>query len=378
MNEPDQQRTYHLFVVAFFVCLLLSFSVYFAVGDALGAEGSTAPACYDGSVIEGNDPVRGFLRAVYQNEASLSLVRQYEYRIFRVVNHENVIAGRNDFLFEVNDKETGYSFLEDYIGHAAFDEAQSAAILEELCRRQNYYRENGAEYLLVVIPNAQTVYSEYMPGYLGNISKNTRLSLLEDYIGTHSSADGAKFRNFVNLTAELSAQKGEGLLYNNTENSLNALGAFVAYRAVYDRFSPNVWATTPPLLRSELSFRRHQTAGREIAREAGLADTVLNETVSLSNDTVMNYTYLLNTGGVTRTALKPAVAQGQKTLLLLQFSSNREKLQCEPFFSNTFYKVTYQLGFAEDAAIFEQAKPQVVIQFLYECELDMLLPQGGA
>lgn len=378
MNESGKQRTYYLFVVAFFVCLLLSFSVYFVVGDALGTKSSTAPACYDGSVIEGKDPVRRFLRAVYQNESSLSLVRRYEYRVFRVVNHDNVIAGRKNFLFEVKDPETGYNFLEDYIGHAAFDGEESAAILKELCRRQSYYREKGAEYLLVVIPNAQTVYSEYMPGYLGGIGKNTRLSRLEEYLGSHTAADGTKFRNFVNLTDELCAQKGEGLLYNNTENSLNALGAFVAYRAVYARFSPNVWATTPPLTRSELSFSRYQTAGKSIAREAGLADTVPNETVSLSNDTVMNYTYLLNTGGVTRTALKPAVAQGQKTLLLLQFSSNREKLQCEPFFSNTFSKVTYQLGFAEDDTIFEQAKPQVVIQFLYECELELLLPRGEA
>ncbi len=374
MNESGNQRTYHLFVTAFFVCLLLSFSVYFVVGDALGTENDIAPACYDGSVIEETDPVSRFLHVVYQNEASLSLVRRYEYRVFRVVNHKNVIAGRKNFLFEVNDSDTGYGFLEDYIGQAAFDEAQSAAILEELCRRQRYYRDKGAEYLLVVIPNAQTVYSEYMPAYLGNISKHTRLSRLEEYIGTHADADGERFRNLVNLTDELCTQKGEGLLYNNTENSLNALGAFVAYRAVYDRFSPNVWATTQPLSRSELSFSRYQTAGKEIAREAGLADTVRNETVSLSNDTAMNYIYLLNTGGVTRTALKPAVAQGQKTLLLLQFSSNREKLQCEPFFSNTFTKVTYQLGFAEDDAVFEEAKPRVVIQFLYECELDLLLP----
>lgn len=373
MKEPDNTRTYHVFVVAFFVCLLLSFSVYYVVGDIFDTK-ENAPACYDGSVIEGSDPLHRFLRAVYQNESSLARVRQYEYRIFHVVNHENVISGKENFLFEIKDTNTGYDFLEDYIGHAEFTEEESALILTELCRRQKYYEEKGAEYLLVVLPNAQTVYSEYMPGYLGNISKSTRLSRLNEYISTHTTESGGYFRNFADLTGEMRAKKDEGLLYNNTENSLNALGVFVAYRAVYDRFSPNVWATTQPLSRKDLTFRQYQTTGKAIAREAGLAGTVLNNTVSLSNDTTVNYTYLINTGGITRTALKPAVAQGQSSSLLLQFSHNREKLQSEPFFSNTFANVTYQLGFAEDDAIIEQALPRVVIQFLYESELELLLP----
>lgn len=377
MEEKSNTRTYHVFVVAFFVCLLLSFSVYFVVGDMLGTEEEAADACYDGSVIEGNDPIHRLLRTVYQNKHSVSRVRRYEYRIFRVVNHENVVAGRNNFLFEIRDTDTGYDFLEDYIGQAAFTEKESEAILSELCRREKYYEEKGAEYLLVVLPNAQTVYSEYMPGYLGSISKNTRLSRLGDYIATHTTADGERFQNFADLTGELRANKGELPLYNNTENTLDALGVYVVYRAVYNRFSPAVRATTRPLTREELTFRQYQTTGKKIAREAGLADTVLNNTVSLSGDTAVNYTYLINTGGLTKTALKPAVAQGQSTSLLLQFSGNWEKLQSEPFFSNTFSRVTYQQGFAADDGIFAKATPTVVIQFLYESELELLLPGEG-
>lgn len=377
MEEKTSAHAYHIFVVAFFVCLLLSFSVYFVVGDLFDAREEVAPACYDGSVIEGSDPVHRLLRCVYQNERSIARVRRYEYRVFRVVNHGNVVAGKNGFLFEIKDTDTGYDFLEDYIGQSAFTEEESAGILAELCRREKYYEEKGAEYLLVVLPNAQTVYSEYMPGYLGNISKSTRLTRLNEYIDTHMTTAGDRFFNFANLTGELRAGKGEMPLYNNTENTLNSYGVYLAYRAVYDRFSPSVRATTRPLGSGDLSFRQYLTTGKAIAREAGLADTVLNNTISLSSDTPVNYTYLINTGSLTKTALKPAVAQGQNTSLLLQFSGNWEKLQSEPFFSNTFSRVTYQQGFAADDAIFDQAKPTVVIQFLYESELELLLPGSG-
>lgn len=361
-------RIYHLFFTALFICILLSFAVFYITENMFSKPSDMEDSCYDGSAIEGSDPVSRFLRSVYQNKNSIARVRQYEYRLFGIVNNGNVISGKEDFLFELKNEETGYDYLKDYLGKSAFTEEESAAILAELNRRRTEYAEKGAEYLLVIIPNAQSMYSEYLPLYIGNISKNTRLSRLSDYLVQNG------FGAFVDLTEPLKAAKPSGLLYNNTENSLNALGVYYAYRAVYDRFSDTVRATTAPVTKDSLSFYEHRTAGKTIAKAVGLEETVLNNTVSLSNSTAINYTYLMYTGNVTKTALKPAVAQGQNSSLLLQFSHNWEKLQSEPFFSNTFYRVTYQLGLEEDEAVFDEATPSVVIQFLYEYELASLLP----
>lgn len=369
MENPDT-RAFHLFVTALFVCILLSFAVFYVTEDVFSGT-ATADTCYDGSVITGSDPIRQFLRTVYQNENSIARVRKYEYQLFGIVNNGNVLVGKEKFLFEMRNEETGYDYLKDYMGRSAFTKEESAAIFAELARRQAAYAETGTEYLLVIIPNAQSVYSEYMPGYIGSISKNTRLSQLSEYLVQNG------FSSFVDLTGPLKNAKSAGLLYNNTENSLNALGVYYAYRAVYDRFSDSVRATTTPVTKDSLSFYEHRTAGKAIAKAAGLEETVLNNTVSLSNSTPIYYTYLLNTGGVTKTVLKPAVAQGQSSSLLLQFSNNWEKLQCEPFFSNTFYRVTYQLGLEENETVFAESSPSVVIQFLYEYELESLLPANS-
>lgn len=64
---------------------------------------------------------------------------------------------------------------------------------------------------------------------------------------------------------------------------------------------------------------------------------------------------------------------------LFQFTNEMDRLQIERFISNTYNFVTYQNGLEYDSAVYEKANPCMVIQFIYENELSMLLPQtqGG-
>ena len=370
--ETDQKRsTFHLVVITVFIGILLTFSIFYITNLLVDPEGSMAATCYDGSVIETTDPISSFHRAVYQNDSALAMIHEYQYRLFGVVDSSVVIPGRNDFLFEIQDDETGYHYLKDYTDGTPFTEEQSAAILSELQRRRASYNEREAEYLLVIIPNAQTVYSECMPAYYGSIHANTRLESLDRYLVAH------EFYHFVNLTEELQGAKADGPLYNNTENSLNSLGLYYTYQAVYSRFSRNVLENTKQLQRENLEFYQHVTTGKSTARKAGLSDVAENHTVSLSNKTRLNYRFLSDTGRCATTILLPFYISSETSEspeLLLQFSNTWDRLQIEPFFSNTFSKVTYQTDLEDDPAVFEEATPKVVIQFIHENELSLLLP----
>jgi hypothetical protein len=361
---------YHLTVFTVFIGILLTFSIIYLV-NLLTERGNTiAPECYDGTAITEAEPFADLRRNVYQSEKNLALVREYQYRLFGIVNSTSVIAGKDDFLFEVEDTENDYHYIEDYMGNYDFSEEEMSLILHHLRQTRASYAERNAEYLLVIIPNSQTVYSECMPSFLGDIDDNTRLNVLSEYLFDHG------FYHFIDLTEDLREAKSDGLLYNNTENSLNSLGSYYAYQAVYRRFSPNVLANTKMLEREDLNFYQHLTTGKSVAREAGLADVVENHTVSLSNRTKLNYRFIHN-GGVSSTTLKLPFYIPSHTSdspeLLLQFSNTWERLQVEPFFSNTFSKVTYQTDLSDAPAIFAEASPRVVIQFIYENELSQLL-----
>lgn len=363
--------TYHLIVATVFIGVLLTFSILLLTNVLTERKNDIAPQCYDGSVIEQDEPLADLRRHAYQRQSSLDLVQKYQYRIFGIVNDSSVITGKNDFLFEVEDKENHYNYVKDYIGDHTFTEEEMSAILHQLEQTRGSYADRGAEYLLVIIPNSQTVYSECMPAYLGDIDENTRLNVLINYLIEH------QFYDFIDLTEDLCAAKEDGLLYNNTENSLNSLGSYYAYKAVYQRFSPSVLENTDLLDRSDLNFYQHIMAGKSVAREAGLADVVPNHTVSLSSRTKLNYRFTHNTGAFSSTFMLPYYTPSEisnSPELLLQFSNTWEYLQVEPFFSNTFSRVTYQTNLLDDPTVFDVAKPKVVIQFIYESELSQLLP----
>lgn len=363
---------FHLIVTCAFVGILMSCSAFYLVSFLLG-EGPVAASCFDGTTIEGNSPTARFDRTVYQNERSLDLIREYQYRVFGIVQDENVLVGKNGFLFEVENKENGYNYLEDYLGRLAFTPEECAAIAAQLEARRAAYAEQDIAFLLVILPNAQTLYSENMPDYLGDIH-TTRLERLEAALLDEG------FTAFVNLTNELATYKGDTPLFNNTENSLNALGLFYAYQCVYECFEGTVMSKTDIITREELSFYQHHTKGKEIARAAGLSDVARNLTVSLSNDTKLNYRIQTIEGGMTKTRLLPleTIDVNETPSLLLQFSNTWERLQMEPFFSNTFLNVTYQTSLVHDEKILVSAAPNAVIQFIYEDELSLLLPGSGA
>ena len=367
-----QVSLYHLIVATLFVGILLTCAIFYTVNTAVGGDTLLGESCYDGSVIEGESIFSDFRRAVYQSKSAIADIREYQYRLFRIVSGGDVAAGKEDFLFEVKDTENNYNFLRDYLGQSTFTEEEMAAILGVLQRRQSMYAERGAEYLLVILPNAQTVYSENMPAYLGDI-RETRLDVLDAYLSQNG------FDAYATLTDEMIAYKSQAdmPLYNNTENSLNALGLYYVYRSVCDRFDDEIISSTHVISRRELNFYQHLTAGKAVARRAGLSDVVSNRTVSLSNSTKLYYHSTDISGRASETVLVPFESHSvyKTPSLLLQFSDTWERLQAEPFFSNTFSRVTYQTDLADDAEIYEEAAPRVVIQFLYENQLSWLLPQ---
>ncbi|MBE6702976.1 MAG: hypothetical protein E7585_06160 [Ruminococcaceae bacterium] len=371
-----EMSAFHLIVISCFVGILLTVSIFYLTNIFVTGEPSIAPYCYDGSGMTAQTPISAFNRAVYQSESSLNFIHQTQYRLFDTVNSNLVVAGGNNFLFDTEDKEHGYSYIEDFTGNCGFTEAEKAGILQQLQQRMERYAQQETEYLLVIIPNAQTVYSEEMPSYYGSISENTRLQQLEQYLLAH------EFQNFINLTDDLLAAKEfeNAPLYHNTENALNSLGLYYAYQAIFDTFSYTVQANTRFLERESLFFDQHETSGRALAKKAGLGHIIKNKTLSLSGTTPQNYRFVQSGGTAETTILLPFYVPSDisgSPELLLQFGNEQDRLQIEPYFSNSFGKVTYQIGYQDDPEIYAAATPRVVLQFIYENELTELLAHNS-
>ena len=361
-------KLFRLITVGIALCLLVTFATVHLTNTFVGHDITVRDAGYDGHVTEGTAPTGEFVRTVTQNKSILEAIKQFEYRFFGIVDQENIIAGKNDFLFMLEDTENRYHFLRDHRGQFTFSFSQKQRFVDELLRRRDYFAERDASYMLVVLPTTMSLYREYLPDYVGQSRGTTRLDDLESYIATRGMEN-----MFLNTTDYLIEQKDKGLLANNTGNSLTALGLYFAYRAVCEQINLPTFDKSSIISEDTLSFYTYQSAGKEIAEAAGLEGIVKNNSVSLAEGMLTNYETVYAEGFFKKTSRNVSTEQESGFSALIQFSKLSDRLQSEPYFSCTFDYATLQSNHYQNESFFEVASPQLVIQFVYENELSSLI-----
>jgi len=364
-EETTPVRAADLLYGVFFIGVLLTFAIYVSVTMLLGAQTTVGDRYLSGR--DHRIPLSEYNEAYYKNTTLQEIITRYDYGLFGKVEDKNVLVGKENFLFEVIRESNNYNYLRDYLGEYAYEEGSLDSIYNFLKLRQTAYRNQGAEYIVAVIPNAQTVYSDHMPSYVQNEAGETRLEQLSRYLR------GKDDITLINLTDALLAARSAGLLYNNTEDSLNSLGQYFVYQALYNALPEQVKEGTGLIPFEDVTLYTHHTPGKSLARDAGLANIVKNETVSLSN--TMEFNYLLQElyAGVEITYADHnagKITAGQT--ILLEFSNEWDKIQLMPYFSSTFDDVVYKSTHDFNLLTVETAQPTLVIQFIHEYELNSL------
>jgi hypothetical protein len=240
-----------------------------------------------------------------------------------------VIIGKNNFLF--NTVSDSYDYTADFRGEIPFTDDELKQIYNALNKRQIAYGNNNVSYTLAIIPNAQTVYSEYIPSKYGSISSNTRLKQLSAYIAEKGGID------FIDLTDALTSAKSEGQLYNNTENSLNALGAYYAYSEIFTRLPEKM--RTKNTINTELvkQISTEKTEGLSLAKLSG--SKIKNTTLSLKiNEDDAIYSVMGSTTNLISTYVKIGYKDLIPTVpsLLVDFEKESDLSVFMPYFSSTF------------------------------------------
>ncbi len=350
-----------------FIAVLLSCSIFFGLTALIASPDSYTEAPYREDESLPAD-LTAFDRGFYLDASLSRLMTAIDYRVFGRVADRTVLVGRDDFLYPLVSESGDYLYLEDFTGRDPYTRDQLDRLAKALSLRSIAYANAGATYLPVVIPSVQSVYPENLPGGLGEGKGRTRLDQLCAYL------DGEDV-TLLNLTDALTAAKAYGQVYNNTEDSLSALGAFAAYRAVLDAMPAEVQERAAVI--DTVSIFTRATTGKALARTAGVEELIKNRTLSLSNDTILKYTALEKVAGVEITYTLPAYKSEIKSrpAILLEFADDWDKIQLMPFFSNTFGTVGYKTNPAYSAMALDYLSPTVVVQFMHEADLDALLDE---
>ena len=310
-----------------FVGIVLSGTLFFGItmrSDQLhGDVNDSVIGEHDTGVFE---PV---YRAVYGNSELDDIIKKVSYALFHEIENENFIVGSDGFIFEIRSDD--YDYLLDYMGETPFSDEELQTIASNIGNRRQMFENAGKRYILAVIPNSVRIYSDCLPLHYGKPSDNSRLSQLSTLMGSDPS--------YIDLTRALTEAKSRGYVYNNTEDSVNALGAYVIYRAVADRINDGAVLCGE----EDLRFYTHLTPGKSATRRAGVADIVKNRTVSYTDDYKLTFKVGSRDGDplVYTQTKRNFVADVSGESLVIAVDPDAGMYQLMPFFSNAYGYVTY-------------------------------------
>ena len=364
---PDGKhaRAFGVITIVLFIGILLSFLVNFGVSAYLGTE-ELVDDYFDGEKHPGIF-LKEFSNTFYLSKEVQSNVKKIDYDLFGRLPTSDVLLGEGEFLFPVYDEESGYSYVADYLGESKPNGTELDLYYNGIVALTKAYEKYDTEVFFIIIPNSQTVYSDKMPEFMGNISGDTRLKITSRYLRKRV------VNNYLDLTEALIAAKEHGELYNNTEDSLNSRGAYYAYLAALEMLPKNVREEITAVNLSESDFVKHTTAGKELARLASLEDKIKNRTVSLSSDFVQKYEILLRFDNYEMSSPKMQYKNDLPShpRVLLQYSSDWDRIIMTDYFSNTFGTAIYNLSSSPTKEMLNK-DPAYVFCFIHEKDLGML------
>jgi hypothetical protein len=352
--------------IVLFIGILLSFSISFLLSMILGGE-ELCDEYFDGKT---HDTIvfPAFCDQLFLSQSQRELITSFDYLIFNKMSTNDVMLGDDEFLFPIKDEGTDYNYIADYIGDYKLSVYELETYTNSITKITDAYKSLGKNCYFVIIPNSQTVYSDKMPDFFGEISPNTRLSMLTSYMSKKN------IRNYLDLTDVLLEAKQYGELYNNTENSLNARGAYFAYLATLELFPESIRDNITPLKLMHGELVSYQTDGKQLAKASSLSKVIKNRSVSLSSDFLQMYTILERRELVEMAFAKPDYRDvlPSRPIIQFQFSTEWDRIIMIDYYSNTFGTTAYTTTPEYNRDVLDATKATSVVLFIHENELELL------
>jgi hypothetical protein len=166
----------------------------------------------------------------------------------------HVLVGRENWLF-YGAKQS----LDSHMGLHSLSAKQLRnwqLLLEE---RRAWLARRGMKYLFVVVPDKESIYPEYLPGWASRSHAPSDLDQLLAHLRAHSSIE------ILDLRPALRSAKTNGWLYLATDTHWNGLGAFAAYQEIMRRLGGQLPGLEPMQL-DAFEVRRLPYRGGDLAR----------------------------------------------------------------------------------------------------------------
>lgn len=279
---------------------------------------------------------------------------------------KNVVVGRDGWLFYA-----GENALAQFQREIPFSEVELRTWCATFEARRTWLAARGIRYLIVIPPNKETVYPDFMPVELTRANRPSRLDQFIDYVQGHSRVD------VLDLRGALATARRTERVYAATDTHWNDAGAFVTSRAITERVH-DWFPKVEPLPSTAVTTTRHLTPGGDLSGLIALKDDVPETehvTVTVSHPRSRVADPGVPTDAQTPEHLQPRARETDDPSLpravVLKDSFMNSVV---PFLSESFRRTVYLATHDFDRETIRHERPDVVIEEMLERFLMMGVP----
>ncbi len=270
------------------------------------------------------------------------------WKLFGISTTENVVVGRDGWLFYTGDRS-----MPLFQGVDRYTHADAAYVADVLEMRHHWLRDQGIASAHVIAPAKESVYPEFVPR---GIPRVRQPSCMEEFLAFGQGREGQP----IDLLHPLTSARAAGPpLYLRGDSHWNDAGALIAYREVLRKLGHEAEGLAEAALQSHVDPATHPY--HDLATMLGIGDTYMhewpNDSPVIQPKAGWTFEQTSDPSQPMRRTKNTAPLLGQRVLMF--GDSFSEALL--PFMAQTFASVTlYQGRFFSPAKILEHS-PQIVV-----------------
>jgi hypothetical protein len=237
--------------------------------------------------------------------------------------------------------------------------------------RRDWLSARGVAYVLVIPPNKDTIYPEFMPHAYNRVNRATRLDQLVDFMKSRSNV------RVLDVRDELRQAKQVERVYDVTDSHWNLLGGYIAYAKmmqVLGAWYPHARA----IPRSDFLDVVEPGAGGDLAKMLGIADLLPELRLTLVPKNGWHFRHTDEAFPIAARCAHPeltiATERANASLPRAVLFRDSFGAQLIPFLAEHFERILCIWDRNFDRAIVEHERPGVVIQEIVERSLEQPLP----
>jgi hypothetical protein len=134
-----------------------------------------------------------------------------------------VMVGKNGWQYLSNAND----ITNQYRGVVRYSQEELDRAIDNIEAYRDWLEKQNIKFALVVIPNQQTIYPEFLPDYVNRVNPETQLDQLKLRLRERNSTI-----KLVDIRSDLISKKSKGILYTKSEGHWNELGALVGFSSI--------------------------------------------------------------------------------------------------------------------------------------------------